>query len=132
MRKINITVLGHFSDFLFHQLEQNFGVLQTTEVVITDERIQHIQERHPLDYELFELYGESAIFSPDLLIRDEKHKGTVFAIKQLPETNLNVVVRLVLESDEPGFKNSVMTFYRIRSSNLAKLLKKNELLYKKE
>lgn len=85
-----------------------------------------------MDYELFELYGQSAIFSPDLLVRDEKHKGTVFAIKQLPETNLNVVVRLVLESDNADFKNSVMTFYRIRNSNLAKLLKKNELLYKNE
>ena len=40
------------------------------------------------------------MLSPDLIIRDSKHIGTVFAVKKLPDTNLNVVVRLVLETDE--------------------------------
>ena len=53
-------------------------------------------------------------------------------IKKLPDTNLNVVVRVVLETDEEGLKNSVMTFYRIRERNLRKLAEKNKLLYKKE
>lgn len=39
-------------------------------------------------------------------------------VKKLPDTNLNVVVRVVLETDEIGWKNSVMTFYRIREKNL--------------
>ena len=46
-------------------------------------------------------------------------------VKKLPDTNLNVVVRVVLETDEIGWKNSVMTFYRIREKNLKKLIKKN-------
>ena len=41
--------------------------------------------------------------------------------KKLPDTNLNVVVRVVLETDEIGWKNSVMTFYRIREKNLKKI-----------
>ena len=53
-------------------------------------------------------------------------------MKKLPDTNLNVVVRLVLETDEEGFKNSVMTFYRLRERNLKKLLEKNQLLYTRE
>ena len=73
-----------------------------------------------------------AVLSPDLIIRDGKHIGTVFAVKKLPDTNLNVVVRLVLETDEAGFKNSVMTFYRLRERNLKKLLEKNQLLYTRE
>ncbi len=51
---------------------------------------------------------------------------------KLPETNLNVVVRVVLETDDNNLKNSVMTFYRIRDKNLKKLIEKNRLLYKKE
>jgi len=47
-------------------------------------------------------------------------------VKKLPDTNLNVVVRVVLETDEIGWKNSVMTFYRIREKNLKKLIKKKE------
>ena len=72
------------------------------------------------------------MLSPDLIIRDGKHIGTVFAVKKLPDTNLNVVVMLVLETDEAGFKNSVMTFYRLRERNLKKLLEKNQLLYTRE
>lgn len=53
-------------------------------------------------------------------------------IKKLPETNLNVVVRIALETDEKGLKNSVMTFYRIRERNLRKMIKKNSILLGKD
>ena len=62
----------------------------------------------------------------------EKEYGTVFMIKKLPETNLNVVVRVVLGTDDSKLKNSVMTFYRIREKNLKKRIEKNRVLYKKE
>ena len=84
------------------------------------------------DYDLFEQYGEASVTSPDLIIKDIKNVGTVFMVKKLPETNLNVVVRVVLETDDSKLKNSVMTFYRIREKNLRKLIDKNGLLYKKE
>ncbi len=53
-------------------------------------------------------------------------------VKELPETNLNVIVRLALETDKKELKNSVMTFYRIRNSNLKKIVEKNKLLYNRE
>lgn len=67
-----------------------------------------------------------------MLIQDTKHEGTIFAVKKLPDTNLNVIIRLVLDTDDPKRKNSVMTFYRIREKNLEKLIAKHKLLYKKE
>ena len=94
--------------------------------------MSHIKERHPEDYELFEKYGKDSVENPDFIIKDGKHDGTVFMVKKLQETNLNVVVRVVLETDKEGLKNSVMTFYRIRERNLRKLIDKNSLLYKKE
>ena len=119
--KINIKVL-----------EKEFGKIQTDEIIVTNERIDHIKERHPEDYNLFEKYGKESVSSPDLIIKDMKNKGTVFMVKKLPETNLNVVVRVVLETDDSKLKNSVMTFYRIREKNLKKLIEKNGMLYKKE
>lgn len=113
-------------------LEKEFGNIQTDEIIVTNERIEHIKERHPEDYALFEKYGKESVASPDLIIKDVKNKGTVFMVKRLPETNLNVVVRVVLETDDSKLKNSVMTFYRIRERNLRKLVEKNGLLYKKE
>lgn len=114
------------------KFETEFGKLQTNEIVITNERIAHIQQRHPEDYVLFEKHGVDTVIDPDCIIKDEKNKGTVFMIKKLEETNLNVVVRLVLCDDDGKLKNSVMTFYRIRDKNLKKLVKKNKVLYKKE
>lgn len=113
-------------------LTKEFGKIQTDEIIVTNERLSHIKVRHPEDYELFERFGSESVTSPDLIIKDIKNEGTVFMIKRLPDTNLNVVVRVVLETDNSKLKNSVMTFYRIRERNLKKLIEKNGLLYKKE
>ena len=128
-KKIEIIHIGHIDA---SHLTAAFGILQTTEVIITDERIAHIKERHPEDFALFEQYHREVVEAPDFLIQDGKHKGTVFAVKKLPETNLNVVIRLVLDTDDPKLKNSIMTFYRIREKNLKKLLERNALLYIRE
>lgn len=113
-------------------LEKEFGKIRTDEIIVTNERLNHIKERHPEDYDLFEKYGKDSVENPDFVIKDGKHDGTVFMVKKLQETNLNVVVRVVIETDKEGLKNSVMTFYRIRERNLRKLIDKNSLLYKKE
>ena len=113
-------------------LEKEYGKILTDEIIVINERISHIKERHPEDYSLFEKYGCESVTSPDLIIKDIKHCGTVFMIKKLPQTNLNVIVRVVLETDNNNLKNSIMTFYRIRDKNLKKLIEKNRLLYKKE
>ena len=113
-------------------LEDEFGKIQTDEIVITNERLLHIMERHPDDYGLFVKYGVESVINPDIIVKDEKNKGTVFMVKHLKDTNLNVVVRVVLETDSSMLKNSVMTFYRIREKNLKKLMKKNKVLYKRE
>ena len=119
--KVNITIF-----------EKDFGKLQTTEVVLTMEREVHIKAHHADDYRLFELYSKEIVSTPDMVLRDEKNVGTVLMIKRLPDTNLNAVIRLALESDIEGHKNSIMTFYRIRERNLDKLISKNKVIYKKE
>lgn len=113
-------------------LECEFGKIVTDEIIITQERIEHIKNHHPEDYAIFVQYGKESVQKPDIIIKDSKNKGTVFMIKNLDNTNLNVVVRVVLQTDNPKYKNSVMTFYRIRDKNLKKLIKKNKIIYKKE
>ena len=81
---------------------------------------------------MFEKYGKSTVENPDLIIKDSGHENTVFMVRHLDETNLNVVARLILDGDEKDYKNSVMTFYRIRDKNLKKLEKRNKTLYKNE
>lgn len=113
-------------------LEREFGGLQTSEVVVTNEREMHIQLRHPRDYALFKQYGAVAVARPDLVLRDSKNEGTIFIVQKLESTNLNIVLRLALSVDRPGLKNSVMTFYRVRDKNLEKLMQKHKVLYRRE
>lgn len=113
-------------------IEKEFGKIQTDEIIVTNERENHIKARHPEDYELFQKYGSETVNNPDFIIRDGKNQGTVFMVRKLPDTNLNVVVRVALDTDEEGLKNSVMTFYRIRERNLKKLIEKNSILIGKD
>ena len=62
-------------------LTKEFVKIQTDEIIVTNERISHIKERHPEDYNLFEKYGRESVISPDLIIKDLKHCGTVFMVK---------------------------------------------------
>ena len=87
--KINIDVI-----------EKEFGKIQTDEIIVTNERENHIKDRHPEDYELFQKYGSETVNNPDFIIRDGKNLGTVFMVRKLPDTNLNVVVRVALDTDE--------------------------------
>ena len=121
--------LGMLNTDLFRS---EFGILKTDEIIVTSERISHIKKRHPDDYSLFKELGKTVVENPDIIIKDQKNKNTVFMVKKLANTNLNAVVKLVLDKDETNYKNSVMTFYRIRQSNLNKLQSKNKTLYKKE
>ena len=113
-------------------LVAQFGEIQTDEIIITDERLQHIKERHQEDFTFFLKYIEESVTNPDYIINDGKNAGTVFMVKKLDEMNINVVVIVALSSDKTGIKNSVMTFHRLRDKNLMKIIKKNVLLYKKE
>lgn len=112
------------------EIEAEFGELNTREIILTNERVLHIKEHHPQDYTLFKEYGQKTVMDPDIIVRDMKNEGTVFMITRLEKTNLNAIIRLsVANSDNPGLLNSIMTFYRIRTKNLVKLMEKHKVLY---
>ena len=81
---------------------------------------------------MFSEEGYEKTYEWALRLIKEYSNCNMLMVKKLPETNLNVVVRVVLETDGNKLKNSIMTFYRIREKNLKKLIEKNGLLYKKE
>ena len=108
-------------------LVKEFGKLKTNSVIITNERLLHIQQNHPQDMDFFYKYATAIIQDPDIIIKDHKNPETVFMVKLLENTNLNVIIKLVLETNDEDIQNTVMTFYRIRTSNLKKLGTKSTL-----
>jgi len=104
--------------------ESFFGKLRGDDVVLTAEREAHIKARHPLDYTYFIQHITAVVETPDIIMADGKHPATALLVKKLSDTQLYAVLRLAVDGDKPGLSHSIMTFYRVRDSNLAKLMRK--------
>ena len=104
----------------------------TDEVVLTNERLKHILDNHKKDFELYFNNAKEIIEQPDYILEDIKNINTVMFIKHIQDTNINIIVRLAVENDDKHPKNSIMTFYRLRNSNLRKMVNKNKTIYKNE
>ena len=106
--------------------------IETDELVLTNERLMHILERHKEDFELYFDNLLDIINYPDYILKDYKNNNTAMIIKHINENNVNVIIRLAVENDKIHCKNSIMTLYRIRDKNLKKLMQKNKCVYKIE
>ena len=105
----------------------------TDEVIITDERIEHIQKNHPDDYERFQLYFQEIVQNPDYIIQDER-PATAMVLKLIEEQGerFRLSLRLVTSNDNPEFKNSIITFMKIREKEWNRLIRNKTVLYKRE
>ena len=105
----------------------------TDEVIITDERIAHIKERHPNDYERFCSYIPKIIENPDYIIASNK-PDTATVLKQITDKGekFQLVLRLITSKDNTDFKNSGITFLNINERTWNKYLRNKEILYKRE
>ena len=107
--------------------------ITTDEVIITDERIQHIKEHHPNNYEKKYSYMRSIIENPEYIIEANK-PNTALILKSFfffYET-FKTVLRLITSSDNSKFKNSIITFMKINEKEWNRLLKNKKILYKSE
>lgn len=104
----------------------------TDEVILTNERLQHILDNHKEDFELYFNNAKEIIEQPDYILEDIKNINTMMFIKHIQDTNINIIIRLAVENDDKHPKNSIMTFYRLRNSNLRKMINKNKTIYKNE
>lgn len=107
--------------------------IRTSEVIITAERIKHIQERHPGDYERFYSYIPEIITNPDYILEDA-HPNTAMVLKKISEHGeyFRLALRLVTSTDDPAYKNSVITFLKIREKEWRRLTKNKKVLYNSE
>lgn len=107
--------------------------ITTDEVIITDERIQHIKEHHPNNYEQYYSYMRSIIENPEYIIEANK-PNTALILKSFSNGNetFKTVLRLITSSDNSKFKNSIITFMKINEKEWKRLLKNKKILYKSE
>lgn len=102
------------------------------EVIITDTQINHIQERHPDDYERFLKHGKDMVLNPDYIIEANKPFSGVL-LKETVEKGekLYLVLRLKTSVDPKNHKNSVITFTKIKPKEWRRMLRNKKILYKR-
>lgn len=107
--------------------------ITTDEVIITDKQIDHIKNRHPNDYELFNKYLEKIVEQPDYIIEANK-PFTALILKEIQIDNkkFKTVVRLATSNDTPSYENSIITFMKIDDREWNRILKNKKILYKSE
>lgn len=103
----------------------------TNRVIVTGERINHIKEHHPNDYEQYEKYLRQTVIDPDYIIHTDK-PNTAVALKSLDDKYFKTIVRLATSNDKKGNKNSVITFMKIREKEYDRLLRNKKILYNRE
>ena len=107
--------------------------ITTEEVIITDNQINHIKNRHPNDYENFSSYFSDILSDPDFILEANK-PNTAFILKQITENNLTfqLILRLQTSQDPKGYKNSIITFLKIDIKTWNKYLRNKKILYRKD
>lgn len=107
--------------------------IRTNEVIITEERVRHIQERHPEDFERYAGYLKEIVETPDYILEANK-PYTAFVLKEISEAGekFQLVLRLSVTGDAPEYKNSIITFLRIDKKRFARYLRTKKILYKSE
>ena len=104
----------------------------TDEVILTEERIAHIKEHHPNDYERYGRFIKQMLEEPDYII-DSKSPNTAFVLKAFKEDakQFRLILRLHTSTDETGYKNSVITFQYVKAKEYRRLVKNKNVLYKR-
>lgn len=107
--------------------------ISTDEVIITDERIAHVKERHPNDYERYVDYIGEILADPDYILEANK-PNTAFVLKEISivDEKFQMIVRLKVSEDPIEYKNSIITFLKISEKKWNKYLRNKKILYRKE
>jgi len=105
----------------------------TNEVIITYNRIEHIiQRRGKSFYDEYHGYFEQIVKDPDYIFKDIKEDTAIVSKRFIHKGKIvNLVLRLVVEGDEPTFKNSIITAVGESERRFAQRLRNNDPIYKK-
>lgn len=105
----------------------------TDEVVLTENRKQHIIERRgQAFYDEYSSKFYKILTDPDYIFKD-KRADTALVSKRFDMNgeSVNIVLRLVVEGDDPNYKNSIITAIRENEKRFAQRLRNDVPLYKK-
>lgn len=128
MVKNDVYTIGRIDTKIYRVVSSN---IKTSEVIITDERIQHIQEHHPNDFERYSQYISHMLLFPQYILEDDV-PDTAVVLQEFTEAgeHFRLILKLAVTESEAGKKNSVITFLKISEKKFRKYLRNKKILYK--
>ena len=109
------------------------NLIVTEDVIITEERIKHIKEHHPGDYETYNKYLSIIIKNPDYIINDNKNINTILLLKSIYNNkgNIQIVLKLNTNIQEIDKKNSILTLWKVKTKTYKQIIRNKEIIWKK-
>ena len=126
----HVQTVGHINLEIYRCIAEH---IITDEVIITPERLDHIRARRGESFlEQYESYFPMILADPDYIFRDNR-PNTAIVCKVIGEgaDAIHLVLRLVVEGENPAFQNSILTAIRENKKRFAQRLRNHEPLYKK-
>jgi len=115
---------------------QGFLPLFTNEVIITDQQISHINNRHPGVFERVSSSLATIVNDPDYVAKDERYENTAILFKEVIVENFDehilLVLRLKQGTDDLKYMNSIITLWAVSKYRWDAYLRNYHLLYIKE
>ena len=104
----------------------------TDEVVLTDNRIEHIiKRRGQAFYDEYSKYFSNIISAPDYISKDSKDDTAIISKTFMHKgVSVNLVLRLAVEGDNPSYKNSIITAIKESDKRFAQRLRNNIPVFK--
>lgn len=101
------------------------------DVIITDERIIHSNE-HQNAFDKYQKYLPLVLSDPDFIFLDKK-PNTGILIREIVDegTHMQLVLRLHVSSDNPDYKNSIISYWNINESRRKNYQRNKAIVYKR-
>lgn len=106
--------------------------IDTDEVIITDERIKHIKGHHPGHYEEIEPFMGIAVSDPDYILEDAANTGLILKQVDDEKVRMHIVLKVHTSTDIKGYKNSIISAWKISESRWNSYLRNKKILYNRE
>ena len=123
----NVRFIGSIDKDLYKCVADN---ITTDEVIITEERIAHIEERHPGHFEIIEPFLKLAVEKPDYILEDKKNSALILKSIKAENLTFQVILRLHTTSDVEGYKNSIISAWKISERRWKNYINNKKILYK--
>lgn len=105
----------------------------TDDVIISDERIEHIKAHHP-DIEMQELnYIKKVLNDPEYIFEDRKNIDTILMVRKIIENNkiYRMVVKLNTNSKLLDKSNTIISFWNISKKKLEQYKRNKIIIFEK-